>query len=123
MFNTEETLGARMPETDDGPDSSAKQALMARYSIEITPKDLPALHEVKSDLPPGTAVSVTFLAGDGLDCRLNAAVDARRLGFVPVPHLSARRLRSAFELEEYLSKLAAQARIDQVFVVAGDAAQ
>lgn len=25
MFNTEETLGARMPETDDGPDLSAKQ--------------------------------------------------------------------------------------------------
>lgn len=123
MFNIEKTLGDRTPEVHDVPASSTKQALMARYSIEITPKDLPALHEVKTDLPPGTAVSVTFLAGDDLESRLKASVDARRLGFKPVPHLSARRLRSTLELEEYLSKLAEQASIDRVFVVAGDAAQ
>jgi methylenetetrahydrofolate reductase (NADPH) len=123
MLTIETTPEDRVPDADNFPASSAKLALMARYSIEITPKDLPALHEVKMDLPPGTAVSVTFLAGDDLEGGLKAAADARRLGFVPVPHLSARRLRSAFELEDYLSKLASQAHIDQVFVVAGDAAQ
>jgi methylenetetrahydrofolate reductase (NADPH) len=55
--------------------------------------------------------------------RLVAARAARRLGFVPVPHISARRLESQSALEEFLTALRADGTGESVFVVAGDPAE
>jgi methylenetetrahydrofolate reductase (NADPH) len=65
-------------------------------------------------------VSITFLAGEAAAARVAAAKQARSYGFHPKPHISARRLASAQELEAFLAELAAEARIDRAFVVAGD---
>ena len=42
---------------------------------------------------------------------------------MPVPHISARRLKSQTELEEFLAALQTEAAIDRAFVVAGDPPQ
>jgi methylenetetrahydrofolate reductase (NADPH) len=49
-----------------------------------------------------------------------AAGAVKRLGFVPVPHISARRLKSEAELEGFLDDLATKVGIENVFVIAGD---
>lgn len=95
-------------------------ALLEHYSLEMTAKDAPALNEAAASIAPGTQVSVTFLPGESEEARVAAARDVRALGFTPTPHLSARRLRSAEELERYLGRLRAEAAIDRVFVIAGD---
>ncbi|UXT61165.1 methylenetetrahydrofolate reductase (plasmid) [Agrobacterium fabrum] len=105
---------------DELPGAVGIHNLLADYSLEITPKDLSALQAAKRDLRPGTAVSVTFLAGDDVGSRLAAARGVRQLGLEPVPHLAARRMRSAYELEDYLARLSEEAQIDHVFVIAGD---
>ncbi|HEY7551162.1 MAG TPA: methylenetetrahydrofolate reductase [Hyphomicrobiaceae bacterium] len=95
-------------------------ALIGTYSIEMTAKDGNALREAKDLIPQGASVSITFLAGEAAAARVAAAKQARSYGFHPKPHISARRLASAQELEAFLAELAAEARIDRAFVVAGD---
>ena len=102
---------------------SSPGILVQDYSIEITGKDVDTLEEAAPFIPPGTQISITFLPNEGFDGRVRAAKLVRHLGFEPMPHISARRLTSKAELEEFLDHLATEAQIDRVFVVAGDPAQ
>jgi methylenetetrahydrofolate reductase (NADPH) len=94
--------------------------LLSGYSLEISAKEEGKLDEIVDLLPPGAVVSITFLPNETMDMRVAAAVRLRRLGLTPMPHLSARRLTSADELRVFLARLAGEAAIDRVFVVAGD---
>lgn len=94
--------------------------LLSSYSLEMTAKDIPDLTQAAPAIKAGTRVSVTFLPGEEEAARVRAAVAARELGFVPIPHLSARRLASREQLDGYLGQLVEQAAVDHVFVIAGD---
>ena len=96
--------------------------LVTGYSLEMTGKDVPGLMEAKDSIPAGTKINVTFLGNEDLEMRVNAAKAVRELGFVPVPHISARRLSSRGQLEEFLSRLQDVGATDSVFVVGGDPA-
>ncbi|MCG2620935.1 methylenetetrahydrofolate reductase [Arthrobacter sp. I2-34] len=109
------TLGA-------GPGQSMRR-LLDGFSLEMTGKDVPALEEAAELIPPGTRINITFLGNEDQPLRVAAAAAARRLGFTPVPHISARRLASQQELEQFLDALAAAAAPKDVFAVAGDPAQ
>jgi methylenetetrahydrofolate reductase (NADPH) len=95
-------------------------ALLENFSLEITSKDVEQVDSLAALVPPGTMVSVTFLPGESFASRVEAAARLQAVGLRPVPHISARRLTSAAELEEFLAALAANIRLQQVFVVAGD---
>lgn len=86
----------------------------------MTGKDVPGLIEAKDSIPLGTRINVTFLGNEDLAMRVSAAKTVRELGFVPVPHISARRLQSRAQLEEFLSALQEVGATENVFVVGGD---
>jgi len=90
------------------------------YSLEMTAKDGANLIEAQTLIPAGTSISITYLPGEDLDARVAAASLVRKLGFTPVPHISARRIPSVAALNEYLQRLKDGASIDRAFVVAGD---
>lgn len=98
-------------------------AMLDDFSLEMTGKDVPALEQAAPNIPAGTRISVTFLGNEDLSMRVSAAAAVRRLGFVPVPHISARRIESAEELETFLEALANEAAVEDVFVVGGDPAE
>jgi len=98
----------------------APSSLLAGFSIEMTAKDVPALEQAAPLLPPGTKIPVAFLPGETMEQRVFAARRVRELGFIPIPHISARRITSLLELEQFLVALQSQAQIDHAFVVAGD---
>lgn len=103
------------------PAEGTRSGLLARdFSIEITAKDVVGLAEAKPFIPSGTRLSVTYLPGEEMQARVAAAISVRQSGFEPVPHLSARRIASAAELELYLEALVSKAGVREVFVVAGD---
>ncbi len=104
----------------DTPHAGAAAALLQDFSLEMTGKDVPALEEAAAVVPAGTRINVTFLGNEDLTVRVAAARAVREHGFVPVPHLSARRLRSQAELEEFLAALAEVGAAEHVFVVGGD---
>src|SRR5258708_30752542 len=98
-------------------------ALLNNYSLEMTAKDIPRLEEAADVIPQGTKIPVTFLPGETFEMRIAAAKRVRDLGFMPIPHISARRLKSQEELEGFLSGLQQEVGTDHAFVVAGDPAQ
>jgi methylenetetrahydrofolate reductase (NADPH) len=100
--------------------NAASLQLVSDLSLEMTGKDVPGLLEAKDAIAPGTKVNVTFLGNEDLDMRVAAAKTVLELGFIPVPHISARRLKSQAELEEFLTRLQDVGAAEHVFVVGGD---
>lgn len=90
------------------------------YSLEITGKDEAALRDAASAIPAETPVAVTFLPGEPVDLRVAAAVAVRDLALEPMPHFSARRIRSADDFAGYLKRVVEDAGVRRAFVVAGD---
>lgn len=93
------------------------------YSLEMTAKDTDALRVAAPNIRPTTPIAVTFLPNETLDARVAAVRAVRDLGFEPMPHLSARRIRSGREFELYLAAAVAEAGVRRCFVIAGDPAR
>ena len=90
------------------------------YSLEMTAKEIEGLREAAALIRPGTQIAVTFLPGEEMEQRVEAAVLVRELGFEPIVHLSARRITSEAELDQYLSDITSKAGVKRVFIIAGD---
>ena len=90
------------------------------YSLEMTAKELDGLREAAPLIRPNTQIAVTFLPGEEIEQRVEAAVLVRELGFEPIVHLSARRLTSKDELDGYLARITGEAGVKRVFLIAGD---
>ncbi|GAA4119315.1 methylenetetrahydrofolate reductase [Enteractinococcus coprophilus] len=99
------------------------RALVQDASLEMTGKDVEALREAAPFIAPGTRINVTFLGNEDLEMRVTASKAVKELGFIPVPHISARRLRSEDELKEFLQALADVDATECVFAVGGDPAE
>lgn len=93
---------------------------MQDFSLEMTGKDVEALREAAPSIPQGTRVNVTFLGNENLAMRVTAAKTAKELGFIPVPHISARRLQNQDELNDFLQALTDVGALQYVFAVGGD---
>jgi len=93
------------------------------FSVEITAKDVAGLREAAPMLPPNTPVAVTFLPGEALEARLAAAKEVRALGFEPMPHFSARRIKSEAEFASMIEQMVAEAGVKRCFAIAGDPSQ
>lgn len=108
------------------PDShhtaAADSTLLADFSLDMTGK-LGELESARTVLPPGTRVHVGFISGQDPAGRASTARAIKRSGFVPVPVIAARRLRSEAMLREYLGALQAADASGSVLVVAGDPAR
>ena len=97
--------------------------LVDRFSLEMTGRDVPGLWEAAHAIPRGTKINVTFLGNEDLEMRVAASKAVRDMGFVPVPHISARRIASQGQLEEFLGRLEEVGATEHVFVVGGDPAE
>lgn len=102
---------------------AAARELVDQFSLEMTGKDVPGLREAAHAIPQGTKINVTFLGNEDLEMRVAAAKAVKELGFVPVPHISARRLQSQAQLEEFLARLQEVGATEHVFAVGGDPAE
>ena len=109
--------------TSPAPNRQAALDLITDFSLEMTGKDVPGLEEARSSIPQGTKINVTFLGNEDLDMRVTAAKAVKEMGFIPVPHISARRLSSQAQLEEFLGRLQEVGATESVFAVGGDPAE
>ncbi|MFT4211168.1 MAG: methylenetetrahydrofolate reductase [Microbacterium sp.] len=99
------------------------QRLLADFSLEMTGKDVEDLRTATPLIPAGTRINVTFLGNEDLPMRVAASKAVLEGGFVPVPHISARRLHGQDELTEYLGALQQIGASRSVFTVGGDPAE
>ena len=94
--------------------------LLTGFSLEMTGKDISALRAAAPMLPPATPVNVTFLGNEDLNMRVAAAKAVKDAGLHPVPHVSARRLTSEQEFDDFLASLQAKSLSSHIFAVGGD---
>lgn len=84
-------------------------------SLEVAPRQLAAA----DDAVAGTEIYVPQLPQAAWRTTVAACERLRSAGLVPVPHLAARSLASAAELDERLAQLAALG-VDRLLLIAGD---
>jgi methylenetetrahydrofolate reductase (NADPH) len=93
---------------------------MRGASLEATypaAADVAALREV---IPGRTRIYLTAIAGRDPADIVPAAVRLRGAGFEPIPHLAVRALESPAMLDDVVSRLATQAGVRRLLIVAGD---
>ena len=99
----------------------AISAFVNGYSIEATPHDAKNAGEFPSALKPGTTIYVAHPPGIGIDAVVEFCGQLKGQGFVPVPHIIARKLESREQLERAL-KECHKLGVDEALAIAGDIA-
>lgn len=98
-------------------------AMLRGYSIEVNPGERKVVDAAIRRLDRGTEVFLTWIPGiDPMDM-IEPATRLRRAGLHPVPHVGARHLGSAPQLEQFAARLVGEAGVDRILVIAGDRAQ
>jgi methylenetetrahydrofolate reductase (NADPH) len=94
--------------------------MLQGYSIELHPGDKKILNLAHERLDPETEVFLTWIPGTDPGDMIVAAGKLRRSGLVPVPHVGARHLESASQLEQFAARLAGEAGVDRILLIGGD---
>ncbi len=100
----------------------ALESYLRGFSLEITPRQADKLALVAERVPRGTRVYVALVDPADVELQLDAVRAARAQGLEPVPHVPARFIPNADDLERRVARLAA-AGVRQMLVLGGGAAQ
>lgn len=97
--------------------------LVADFSLEVSSRSARDLDACLTHLEKGSDVYINFIAGDDLDAKVRSAAALRASGFVPVPHIGARHLKSEMQLDDLLARFAGEAGVDRALLIGGDASR
>jgi len=111
---------ADMKETATSSTSIA--GMLRGYSIEVNPNEPKVVDAAVARLDPGTEVFLTWIPGTNPMDLIGPAARLRRAGLVPVPHIGARHIQSADQLEQLAARFVGDAGVDRVLVIGGDRA-
>ncbi len=100
----------------------AQRELARHASVELSPRQLGSTGPLTDYLPRGTRVYIPSIPGAAWRETVAACQRLGAEGMLPVPHLPARLLRSAQQLDDRLGKLA-DAGVGELLLVAGDHAR
>ena len=95
------------------------QSAAANWSIEVTPTGATNIESFRDCLAPGTTVNVTFLPGTDPSDTIAVAEHLHNDGMRPVPHLAARSLRDAGQLDELLTAFTTRCGVEEVLCIGG----
>ncbi len=95
-------------------------ALIRDCSIELSPRDELAGDALRTLLDPGTTVFVNHPVSVTHHDIVAACARLRRAGFVPVPHVAARRLASFTQASDFLQRAAGEAQVERILLIGGD---
>lgn len=110
-----------MTEADAAPLSIVN--MLRGYSIEVNPSQSKVLDAAVERLDRGTEVFLTWIPGANPLDAVAPAARLRRAGLIPVPHVGARHLESAAQLERFAARLAGEADVDRILIIGGDRVQ
>lgn len=94
--------------------------LIGGCSIEIAPRDPFAGPALRDLLPPGRTVFVNHPATATYHSIVAAAAQLCRAGFVPVPHVAARRLLGFTQARDFLERAVGDAEVAEILLIGGD---
>lgn len=94
--------------------------LLDAASIELSPRDELAGDGLRNLFPPGSTVFISHPPSADYPGIVAACTRLRKAGFVPVPHIAARRLASLEDAEDFLRRAAGEAAVEDVLLIGGD---
>jgi methylenetetrahydrofolate reductase (NADPH) len=95
-------------------------ALAGECSIELSPRDEFAGDALRKLLDPGRTVFVNHAPSVTHHDIVAACVRLNRAGFVPVPHVAARRLASYTQASDFLQRASGEAGVEAALIIGGD---
>jgi len=108
--------------TETATTSTSIAVTLRGYSIEVNPNEPKVVDAAVARLDPGTEVFLTWIPGANPMNLIGPAARLRRAGLVPVPHVGARHIQSADQLEQLAARLVGDAGVDRILVIGGDRA-
>jgi methylenetetrahydrofolate reductase (NADPH) len=97
--------------------------LLQNYSVEVSPTNEKIIASCAERLDPGTEVYLTWIPGEDPFHMVAPAGTLRRAGLFPAPHIVARHLESAAQLDDLLRRFAGEAGVDRGLLVGGERAK
>lgn len=94
--------------------------MLSSCSIEVHSGDSKVLDAARERLHAGMEVFLTWIPGTNPMDMIPAATKLRGAGLLPVPHVGARHLESSIQLEQLAARLAGEAGVDRILMIAGD---
>jgi len=105
--------------TDISSASPSVADMLRGFSIEVNPGESKIIDAAPTRLDPGTEIFLTWIPGANPMETIAPAAKLRSAGLFPVPHVGARHIESAAQLERFAG-LAVEAGIDRVLIIGGD---
>jgi methylenetetrahydrofolate reductase (NADPH) len=102
--------------------STSIAAALRGYSIEVNPNEPKVVDAALARLDPGTEVFLTWIPGANPMDLIGPAARLRRASLIPVPHIGARHIKSAAQLEQLAARLVGDSGVDRILVIGGDRA-
>ncbi|MDE0350725.1 MAG: methylenetetrahydrofolate reductase, partial [Gammaproteobacteria bacterium] len=109
----------RLAATPEADVLDTLRVLARGASVELSPRQLRSTGSPGDHLPQGAQVYIPFVPGAKWSDTVAACRRLRTDGLSPVPHLPARWLASAEQLDDWLAELAG-AGVRELLLVAGD---
>ena len=97
--------------------------MLRGYSIEVNPNQPKVVDTAATRLDPGTEVFLTWIPNTNPMNMVGPAAKLRGAGLLPVPHIGARHLASAAQLEQLAARFVEGAGVDRVLIIGGDRAE
>ena len=94
--------------------------LLRDYSVEANPNQSKVVDAAADRLEPLTEVFLPWIPGADPMETVAAAAKLKRAGLMPVPHIGARHIESASQLEQLAARLVEAAGVDRVLIIGGD---
>jgi methylenetetrahydrofolate reductase (NADPH) len=104
---------------DTATASSGIAGLLRNYSIELNPGDSKTVEMAAERLDSGTEVSLAWIPGSDPMDMIAAVARLKRAGHIPMPHIGARHVESADQLQRLAGRLR-DAGVDRILMIGGD---
>jgi methylenetetrahydrofolate reductase (NADPH) len=90
------------------------------FSLEATRPSADDIADLADTAPKGTPVYVSAVSTHPVRESIETAIELRKAGFEPVPHLAVRNFATADELDAFLARMSGEAGVQRALVIAGD---
>jgi methylenetetrahydrofolate reductase (NADPH) len=96
--------------------------MLRGYSIEVNPSQSKVVDAALERLQPGTEVFLPWIPGASPMDAVSPAARLQRAGLIAVPHVGARHIETAAQLEQFAARLVGEAGVDRILIIGGDRA-
>jgi methylenetetrahydrofolate reductase (NADPH) len=96
-------------------------AFLKNLSVEITPRQIEKVPLLRERLPAGTPIFIALIDPADVPAQLKAAITVREAGLDPIPHVPARFILDAADLQSRVSALTGEAGVTSMLVLGGGA--